>query len=169
MGESDKVFYGNMCFVCHLTIKERELKKCSSCKLVFYCSEAHQKIHWKQHNHLCKVIQKIDLEFQPENVQNDLDWYMYRTKFLVLCELYMKRKLQPYEVNMILFPNNCQICHKKFNLQACLDCLCVNYCSEDHKQADLPYHKNICHLFALCVELDLFLEKTSFYPDYSFR
>ncbi|KAK6624167.1 hypothetical protein RUM44_011025 [Polyplax serrata] len=169
MGESDKVFYGNMCFVCRRTVKEGNLKKCSCCKLIFYCSEAHQKVHWKQHSSLCRVIREIDSVLKPDNVENDSDWYGYRTKFLVLCELKMSRKLMPSEINMILFPNNCQICHKKTNLMACANCLCVNYCSEAHKQADMICHSKICHLFQLCCELDLALEKGPLYPDYSFR
>ena len=33
-------------------------KRCSSCKLVFYCSQACQKRHWKEHQKLCNVIQE---------------------------------------------------------------------------------------------------------------
>ena len=33
-------------------------KCCSSCKLVFYCSQTCQKRHWKEHQKLCNVIQE---------------------------------------------------------------------------------------------------------------
>lgn len=157
-----------MCFICNLTVNERELKKCSSCKLVYYCSEAHKKIHWKQHKRLCHIIKKVDSILESENGSID-GWFNYRTSFLKLCELGMGRKLLPDEFNMILFPNNCQICHSQLNLQPCFNCLCVNYCSEEHKQFDSASHKEVCHLFALCVEIDLLLEKTSFNPDYFLR
>ena len=33
-------------------------KRCSCCKLVFYCSQTCQKRHWSGHQQLCKAIQK---------------------------------------------------------------------------------------------------------------
>ena len=33
------------------------LKCCSSCKLVYYCSKSCQKRHWSEHQTLCKPIQ----------------------------------------------------------------------------------------------------------------
>ena len=33
-------------------------KRCSSCKLVFYCSQACQRRHWGEHQKLCRAIQE---------------------------------------------------------------------------------------------------------------
>lgn len=36
----------------------KDLKKCSRCNAVYYCSVEHQKLHWKEHKKLCKEIVK---------------------------------------------------------------------------------------------------------------
>ena len=41
----------NMCAVCGTTA---QLSACSRCSTVYYCSEAHQRLHWKAgHKHRC--------------------------------------------------------------------------------------------------------------------
>lgn len=161
------MFHANTCFVCHLTSKETKLKHCSSCKMISYCSESHQKKHWKKHKKLCGVIQKVDKMLSPENLEDKLNWYKYRTNFMMLCELEMGRKLSPCEMNMILFPNRCQVCHCKSVSETCENCLCVSYCSPQHKNADYTFHSGICNSLALCIQVDLYLQRNHYYPSYS--
>lgn len=166
MDEEETVFHANICFVCNLTARETRLKHCGSCKMISYCSEAHQKKHWKKHKKLCGVIQKVDKMLKPDDLEDKLNWYKYRTNFMMLCELEMGRKLKSYEMNMILFPNRCQICHSKIVSENCQDCFCVSYCSKEHKDADSSFHASICQSLALCLKVDLYLQSTHYYPSY---
>ena len=34
----------------------KNLKKCSRCKAVAYCSKEHQTAHWKVHKHTCVAV-----------------------------------------------------------------------------------------------------------------
>lgn len=163
------MFHANICFVCHLTLKETKLKHCGSCKMISYCSESHQKKHWKKHKKLCGVICKVNNMFKPENLEDKLNWYKYRTGFMMLCELEMGRKLSPCEMNMILFPNRCQICRSKTVSETCDDCISVSYCSEQHKNAGYDFHSGICSSLALCMQVDLYLQKNHYYPSYELR
>lgn len=36
--------------------KALNLKRCSRCRNVFYCSQNHQKLHWKDHKSVCNEI-----------------------------------------------------------------------------------------------------------------
>lgn len=166
MGDKNAVFYANMCYVCHLTVREAKLKLCSSCKMVPYCSEQHQRKHWKKHKKLCAIIQKVIEILKPEELNIKKNWFKYRTNMMMLCELMMERKLCQNEINMILFPNCCQLCHAKNNLEACQKCLCISYCSEDHRVTDAAHHEAVCDSFALCIKMDLYLEKRELYPSF---
>ncbi|CAH0564025.1 unnamed protein product [Brassicogethes aeneus] len=56
---SDEVKTGP-CEICKIPTE----KKCSTCKLVYYCSQEHQKEHWKDHKEACrpyKVCESQDL------------------------------------------------------------------------------------------------------------
>lgn len=46
---SDKTF----CKICQ---SEVNLKRCSKCKSVFYCSQVHQQVDWPVHKRECKII-----------------------------------------------------------------------------------------------------------------
>ncbi|KAJ8948644.1 hypothetical protein NQ318_022712 [Aromia moschata] len=41
------------CEVC----QQSAARRCSACKLVFYCSEDHQKSHWKEHKNVCRPFE----------------------------------------------------------------------------------------------------------------
>lgn len=45
--------YTNSCRVCN---KEDGLRRCSSCKLAYYCSQNHQQSDWRNHKKECKMI-----------------------------------------------------------------------------------------------------------------
>ncbi len=53
--------------------------RCSGCRLVFYCSQEHQKIDWKRHKVVCKlnrkteIIETIDLTTCATNSQQPLE------------------------------------------------------------------------------------------------
>lgn len=45
-----------MCAQCN---KPDSINRCSGCRLVYYCSDACQKLHWKVHKHICKSSNPI--------------------------------------------------------------------------------------------------------------
>ena len=55
-GEDEFRWYMRKCNVCGLTQKQKKLKKCGSCKCVFYCSLECQKRDWKDHKKVCKTL-----------------------------------------------------------------------------------------------------------------
>lgn len=63
---SDLYFNPNVCHICKSTFKN--IKKCSGCKMISYCSKEHQKLHWSSHKALCICLQ---------GVKNQLGNYYY--------------------------------------------------------------------------------------------
>lgn len=47
--------FSDCCVVC---IEKRNVKKCSACKMVGYCSVRCQKLHWQSHKKFCKQLAK---------------------------------------------------------------------------------------------------------------
>ena len=47
------------CNCCQKEEGDVNFKRCSACKLVYYCSSGCQKRHWNDHQALCKVIQGL--------------------------------------------------------------------------------------------------------------
>lgn len=47
---SEEVDEGYYCAICQ---SDKNLKTCSRCKMVFYCSPDHQKQHWPSHKIIC--------------------------------------------------------------------------------------------------------------------
>lgn len=45
--------FGDKC--CPICGKNEELRACSGCGLIYYCSVEHQKSHWKVHKGNCKA------------------------------------------------------------------------------------------------------------------
>jgi len=43
-------YYGTVCHVCKChNVNGRKLKRCGGCKMILYCSQQHQKVHWPLH------------------------------------------------------------------------------------------------------------------------
>ncbi|KAJ7759174.1 hypothetical protein B0H16DRAFT_1534675 [Mycena metata] len=58
------------CHKCQVTKRVNELKLCSRCQGVKYCSQACQKAHWKIHKPHCKSLEDVKLETVDESWNN---------------------------------------------------------------------------------------------------
>lgn len=74
----------------HVSASRRELKRCSGCNLVYYCSGDHQKMDWPAHKQHCKLSKQSERQTQqqpslqsPDTV-NTLNTLKPRKEFLIL-------------------------------------------------------------------------------------
>ncbi|XP_049773803.1 uncharacterized protein LOC126161776 [Schistocerca cancellata] len=159
----EDTFYSNCCHVCKLHQPDVDVKRCSKCRLISYCSVKHQKKHWPKHKDLCKSIVRIchnsgvSALFEHTNAHMTArEWCTLRTKYMAAAEVFVARKLCKYEREMFFFPRVCRVC-KMFNngdLIDCGDCLSASYCSVDHQLKDSTNHSGVCNDLKLCLEID---------------
>ena len=73
----DKHFmYG--CAVCHRgPVTSTQLTRCSSCRIVYYCSQACQKRHWKNHKAACATIKHMHEELPSCPAVDERSWKQY--------------------------------------------------------------------------------------------
>ncbi|XP_075211841.1 uncharacterized protein LOC142318983 [Lycorma delicatula] len=147
-----------VCFVC---LKyNSSLQKCSGCKLLFYCSKEHQKLHWPKHKELCRavklIIEKKDGNHLFNEVPADVGIYNYKQVMVNLCEVILKRRTTQSECFLFYKPFICQVCHiyKHNSMIICSNCNTVCYCSEAHKESDRSVHSLICDRFKLCLDYE---------------
>lgn len=57
----------------------------------------------------------------------------------------LQRQLKMYEWQMISYPKRCEVCRSTNANIICKNCLCVNYCSEEHKNIDSKFHAENCN------------------------
>lgn len=98
-----KFFYATMCHVYKRFGYDVSLKWCICCKMIFYCSEDHQKLHWQQPKSLCKAIRDTVREYNTEDVTLQ-EWDIMKLKFMNLVKSKLKPDLPFYEKKMFLFP-----------------------------------------------------------------
>lgn len=163
-------YYANVCHVCKAFGEELPLKRCGSCRMISYCGKDHQKQHWSQHKDLCKVISEM-LEKTGalcifESYQNRCDkiWSRKKTNLMLLAQIKLGRRLEPYEEQMFKFPRVCSVCHdgKSCALKDCLFCPSASFCPL-HKIGDTR-HSDQCKALKLCFDLDVaatLFERTS--------
>ncbi len=61
-------FYWGCCMVCRLAATpDTPLKRCSKCACIFYCSQEHQRAHWKQHRKMCSYLATAAEEIGADN------------------------------------------------------------------------------------------------------
>lgn len=153
VGNDRPTFNINKCFVCDTSATKTKLQHCGSCKRISYCCKAHQIQDWTNHKKFCGVIKKVEEEIPKENLNEKMAWYYYRLLFHHKCKMGMQRVLKPYEVHMIFFPKRCEICGVINAHIICQTCLCVNYCSEEHRNADSSFHSEKCSDLKLCMNM----------------
>lgn len=74
-----KKLFPPKCAVCG---SKRDLKSCSACKVVHYCSREHQRDHWMVHKANCKILQmKLDVLFMQFSQLRTSDNKLKRTGF----------------------------------------------------------------------------------------
>lgn len=66
-------FYPNECFVCQSI---DQVKRCSRCNMVSYCSSDHQKEHWPRHKEICNAIASIINEKGVSHIYENRDCFV---------------------------------------------------------------------------------------------
>ncbi|KAK5646269.1 hypothetical protein RI129_004733 [Pyrocoelia pectoralis] len=155
-------YYFGICHYCKST--SAELRRCSACKVVAYCSRDHQKLDWHNHRELCKVITftLVNDEILTNSFE---DWVSYRLTIQQKWISLLKRRLQPFECQMWMFPRVCNWCYTKLNLTDCPKCYNAAYCSNEHCISDQVIHKKYCNALKLCMNIDCYLTKFKSYPE----
>ncbi|XP_049827684.1 nascent polypeptide-associated complex subunit alpha, muscle-specific form-like [Schistocerca gregaria] len=143
-------FLATTCHVCKESKQREVMKVCEQCHLMSYCSEEHQKSDWSAHKDLCQAVSEMCKERGTDNLYAPAvglsaeEYRGYRMNALLECSAILNRQLEPYEQEIILYPNVCHTCHlpSAANLHTCESCSMVSYCSPEHRP---PNHDVWCH------------------------
>lgn len=150
----NKFYYSNLCHVCKK--HNSNLKRCSMCKAVAYCSKDHQKQDWKLHKNLCKAISKSDNHLEYSTIHSEEEFRKYNISRSLLWQKELFRELLDFECQMWMFPRVCALCFSKNVVIDCPNCLNVSYCSALHKTIHEDKHCKFCKELKLCMDIDLY-------------
>ncbi|XP_012538876.1 uncharacterized protein LOC105838120 [Monomorium pharaonis] len=151
----DFYFYATVCHVCKRFGDGVTLKRCGGCGMIAYCGRKHQKHHWKRHKLLCHAIQDVLREHSMEGRDVTVKkWKNMKLNFMLLVSFKLGRRLERSEMEVLMFPRECEVCHERNArlLEDCQDCLSVSFCN-DHR--DSIEHKEFCYALKLCFHLNL--------------
>lgn len=142
-----RVYYPNVCNYC---FSMNNLKRCSACLKVYYCSKEHQKNDWAFHKPTCAAMNELKTEIPFPEDCDDEKYLVYSEALLEkLMEIrgYHNDDITEYEKQICSILWLCAFCYKKpLRKHVCEKCLVVGYCSEAHKESDLCHRKNCISL-----------------------
>lgn len=151
----EEFYFPNMCHVCRcFGEKSPNLKRCSACGLISYCSKEHQLKNWPSHKQFCKAITQLKKKLNVDNIfyklkqqvrkyriQNSLSLDVNDTRREGLIEYQVQnfifpiirligRKLTKAEYEIIRCPRVCAICYetKQNILVNCKKCPQASFC-----------------------------------------
>ncbi|EFN76222.1 hypothetical protein EAI_01133, partial [Harpegnathos saltator] len=129
---------------------------CLSCNVILYCSRDHELKGKGSHQEICGILETV-LQNHPEfwitHNFNQEEWINSRKNLLNLVKRNLQRDMMPYEMQMIMFAKSCFVCHEQRNLQTCMRCYCLNYCSK-HEEFLTHHHSTNCTKLKSCYEID---------------
>uniref|UniRef100_A0A182J4J7 Uncharacterized protein n=1 Tax=Anopheles atroparvus TaxID=41427 RepID=A0A182J4J7_ANOAO len=155
------VFIATICQMCKNPLKT--FFHCERCRMVSYCSEDHRRLDQPPHRDLCAVLANIaSLRgghiYHMARKLNVQEYRNLRVHTLSQIELTIKRPLQAFEREIVLFPRICLApdC-REWNqelLTECKDCRQVSYCAAQpmHLQES---HSRWCKAYLLFQKLIL--------------
>jgi len=157
-------FYWGSCFVCKKkSSKLASMKRCTRCKSVYYCSQEHQKQNWKKHKKLCNYLaaasQQVDQFsfFSGVKFSGSEQWKTFRMNAVITCEIMFGESLSLAEKEIFLFPRACRVCRQAEDVMFdCVDCYCLSYCSEQHRDEDAERHARTCRALRICMLADVY-------------
>ncbi|XP_035794021.1 uncharacterized protein LOC118467535 [Anopheles albimanus] len=156
------VFIATICQVCKNPLKT--FYHCERCKMVSYCGEEHRQADQPAHRDLCAVLCEIAGQrgghlYQLARKLNVQEYRNLRVHTLNQIELTLKRQLQPYEREIVLFPRICLApdCRewRQELLTECKDCRQVSYCAAQPAHLLLAAHARWCKAYLLFQKLIL--------------
>ncbi|XP_043466813.1 uncharacterized protein LOC122501428 [Leptopilina heterotoma] len=160
--EEKLFFFPNMCYICRCFGENVNLKRCSACNMISYCSKEHQKQDWPNHKEFCKVLCQMKKAYKVDNLfqslkpnteeermavfsQIDIDGKgdMLLECLKMMAALLLKRKLKMSEIQMIQIPRICSVCYesKQELLVNCKKCPVITFCKEHLNNRD---HQEDC-------------------------
>ncbi|XP_066909500.1 putative protein MSS51 homolog, mitochondrial isoform X2 [Halyomorpha halys] len=148
-------FLSGSCHVCKSSCPAVELR-CQECKLVLYCCFQHLEQDIDEHEEICMALAAVAKRL---GVQRPMDkayllgdeaYRQFRSGVMSLCSAELGRSLQPWEQELILFPQNCASCHRLDGLQLCAQCRLASWCCPGHRP---PAHDKHCSQLALYREV----------------
>ncbi|XP_053661503.1 titin homolog [Anopheles marshallii] len=155
------VFIATICQVCKNPLKS--FFHCERCAMVSYCGEEHRRLDQPSHRDLCAVLCEIAANrgghiYQLARKLNVAEYRNLRVHTLNQIELSLKRCMQAFEREIVLFPRICLApdCRewRQELLAECTDCRQVSYCvaNPTHLQAS---HRRWCKAYLLFQKLIL--------------
>ncbi|KFB37740.1 hypothetical protein ZHAS_00005053 [Anopheles sinensis] len=155
------VFIATICQVCKNPLKT--FFHCERCRMVSYCGEEHRRIDQPPHRDLCAVLCEIaSLRgghiYQMARKLNVQEYRSLRVQTLNQIELTLKRPLQAFEREIVLFPRiclepNCRAWNQEL-LTECKDCRQVSYCATEPTHLS-ESHRRWCKAYLLFQKLIL--------------
>lgn len=106
---------------------------------------------------MCKILTQVCKKNGVLSLAKDLspdEYRIFRVKLIEIIEQGMKRKLDLWEKEIILYPRLCRQCHSENVLIHCPECKMDFYCSKDHQQD----HNQWCNQFKLFQRI-IYLQK----------
>ncbi|XP_014480878.1 PREDICTED: uncharacterized protein LOC106747653 [Dinoponera quadriceps] len=127
-------FNPNICHVCKSVNMDNSIS-CEKCRLVFYCTKEHKNLHKSHHMDICRIIAHVSqVDQNRRRFSNRQEWIQSRKELLELIKHNLRRPLETYELQMILWSKSCIACHQQAELHTCQKCFSANYC-DDHATA----------------------------------
>lgn len=107
-----QVFICTICQSCKVPLQPVNRILCQLCQMVTYCSTEHLTNDEPSHKELCSAIQEIAKKrgghiYNNARILNNNDYRSLRVHTLNICENLLKRPLQTYEREILLFPRLC--------------------------------------------------------------
>lgn len=150
----DQFFNPNICHICK-NPNQGNLIPCTSCGIIFYCSEEHKMKHENSHLQFCiRIKHEIESDIERNSRFTNEDWLLLRRSFLYKIISRSKDVLKPYEVEMMLCTKSCFICHQQTNLKTCEECYSVNYCN-DHETNFKEEHISSCKSLLVLLNINI--------------
>lgn len=142
----DKEFYPNACIICSGTTN---LRRCSRCQMISYCSEEHQLEHWPEHKELCKIISIMMKERGVSHLYEKFrgtDLHTWRKERMNIAEEAESRCSKTFQINdtfLFQFSRSCYVCYESRQklLKNCSGCPAATFCNE-HPSS--PIHDKDC-------------------------
>ncbi|KAM3957240.1 uncharacterized protein ACR2FA_008800 [Aphomia sociella] len=156
-----KVYLPNVCHICKKDLKYARIC-CTYCHLLFYCCPKHKDEDWPQHQALCFAVSTIGHLKEQKHIYADAknitghNYRLLRMQMIVSCEKVLKRKLVPWEQEVLLYPRMCTdvACRewRQNKLMDCDGCGQISYCS-DHPEHLTRAHQRWCKSYSLYQKL----------------